>query len=166
MRSAEPDDAAAMLDCAREVFRTSPYLLTSPDEFTLTEEQEREFIAGMLSHPRQLLLVAVSGERVVGILDLRQTIPRRKARHRVLLGMSVREAYRGAGVGTALMERALGWAKAHPDLALVTLEVYAENVRAVALYRRFGFVEKGTLPGGLIHDDGSAWDQVEMFLRV
>lgn len=166
VRSAGVDDAAPMLDCAREVFRTSPYLLTSPDEFNLTEAQERDFIASMLAHPKQLMLTAWADGRVVGILDLRQTIPRRKARHRVLLGMSIREVYRGRGVGRALMERALDWAKAHPDITLVTLEVYAANAPAIALYRKFGFIEKGTLPGGLIDDAGAPWDQIEMYLHV
>lgn len=166
IRSATVDDAAPMLDCAREVFRTSPFLLTSPDEFNLTEAQERDFIASMLAHPKQLMLTAWADGRVIGILDLRQTIPRRKARHRVLLGMSIREAYRGRGVGRALMERALDWAKAHPDITLVTLEVYAANAPAIALYRKFGFIEKGTLPGGLIDDAGQPWDQIEMYLHV
>jgi RimJ/RimL family protein N-acetyltransferase len=112
------------------------------------------------------MLIADDGRRVLGMLDMRQPTARRKARHRVLLGMSVREAFRGRGVGTALLARAIDWARAHPDLSIITLEVYAANRRAIALYERFGFVPKGTLPGGLIHDDGSAWDQIEMYLRV
>lgn len=163
---ATPEDASAMLDAAHDAFRTSPYLLTSPDEFTMTESEERAFVAGILAHPRQLMLIAEADGVVLGMLDMRQPSPRRKARHRVLLGMSVREACRGQGVGTALMARAIEWARANPDLSLVTLEVYAANTRAIALYERFGFVPKGTLPGGLVHDDGSAWDQVEMFLSV
>lgn len=166
VRSATPDDATAMLDAANDAFRTSPFLLTSPDEFTMTEPQEREFVAGILTHPRQLMLIAEEDGVVLGMLDMRQPSSRRKARHRVLLGMSVREAFRGQGVGTALMARAIEWARAHPDLSLITLEVYAANSRAIGLYERFGFVPKGTLPGGLVHDDGSAWDQVEMYLPV
>ncbi|MCE7974554.1 MAG: GNAT family N-acetyltransferase [Leptolyngbya sp. PLA1] len=166
IRAATPDDAPAMLDAARDAFRTSPFLLTSPDEFTMTESEEREFVAGILAHPRQLMLIAEEAGRVLGMLDMRQISIRRKARHRVLLGMSVREAFRGRGVGTALMSRGVHWARAHPDLSLITLEVYAANTRAITLYKRFGFLPKGTLPGGLVHDDGSAWDQVEMYLRV
>lgn len=166
VRSATPDDAAAMLDAGHDAFRTSPFLLTSPDEFTMTEPQEREFVAGILAHPRQLMLIAEADSVVLGMLDMRQPSTRRKARHRVLLGMSVREACRGQGVGTAMMARAIEWARAHPDLSLITLEVYAANSRAIELYKRFGFVPRGTLPGGLVHDDGSAWDQVEMYLPV
>jgi RimJ/RimL family protein N-acetyltransferase len=166
VRHATPDDSPAMLDAAHDAFRTSPFLLTSPDEFTLIEDQERAFVSAMAAHPRQLMLIAEDDCRVLGMLDMRQPSTRRKARHRVLLGMSVREAFRGMGVGAALMARAVEWARAHPELALITLEVYAANSRAIALYERFGFTPRGTLPGGLVHDDGSAWDQVEMYLRV
>lgn len=166
VRPATPADAASMLDAAHDAFRTSPFLLTSPDEFVMTEPQEREFVAGILAHPRQLMLIAEDAGRVLGMLDMRQPSTRRKARHRVLLGMSVREAFRGQGVGSALMARAIEWARNQPDLSLITLEVYAANTHAISLYERFGFVPKGTLPGGLVHDDGSAWDQIEMYLRV
>lgn len=166
LRAATPDDAPSMLDAAHDAFRSSPFLLTSPDEFTMTQAEERTFVAGILAHPRQLMLIAEEAGHVLGMLDMRQISTRRKARHRVLLGMSVREASRGRGVGTALMARGVAWARAHPDLSLITLEVYAANTRAIALYERFGFVPRGTLPGGLVHDDGSAWDQVEMYLRV
>lgn len=166
VRPATREHAAAMLDAAHDAFRTSPYLLTRPDEHTMTESEERAFVAGILAHPRQLMLIAEEGGRVLGVIDMRQPSTRRKARHRVLLGMSVREACRGQGVGAALMARAIEWAWAHPDHSLVTLEVYAANSRAIALYERFGFVPEGTLPGGLVHDDGSAWDQVEMYQPV
>jgi hypothetical protein len=69
VRSATPDDAPAMLDAAHDAFRSSPYLLTSPDEFTLTEQEERQFVAGILAHPRQLMLIADDGRRVLGMLD-------------------------------------------------------------------------------------------------
>lgn len=166
IRSATPADAARVLTCAREVFVTSPHVLTSPGEFTMTEEQEREFIARLESHPRQVMLIAEHEGMVIGILNLTQTVEKRKMRHRVLLGMSVLQKYRGRRVGTALMSEAIRWAESHPDLQLVTLQVYEANAAGMALYRRFGFKVAGTMPGGLIHDDGSVWDQVEMYREV
>lgn len=166
VRSALADDAAPVLDCVREVFETSEYTLTSRGEFTKTEAEEREFVQALHDHPRQIMLIAEHAGLVVGVLGLTQNTAKRKMRHSVLLGMSVRLPYRGRRVGTALMSEAVAWARAHPDIKLVTLAVYSANAPGRALYDRFGFTPTGVLPGGLIHDDGSLWDQIEMYLRV
>ncbi|MBX3410291.1 MAG: GNAT family N-acetyltransferase [Phycisphaeraceae bacterium] len=173
VRSAAVADAPLVLDCAREVFQTSQYTLTCADEFTMTLDEEAAFIASLESHPRQIMLVAydepAAGEppaQFTGILVLKQNTSRRKLRHSVDLGMSVRSTHRGRAVGSALLGRAVEWARAHPDLRQITLAVYAANAPGLALYRRLGFVEHGRLPDGLIHDDGRCWEQVLMHLMV
>jgi RimJ/RimL family protein N-acetyltransferase len=166
VRSAKPEDAARVLVCAREVFQTSPFVLTSPGEFNFTEEQERELIQKFQDHPRQVMLIAEHGDRVIGILALTQNTAKRKMRHSVLLGMSVLLAFRGRRVGTALMHVAIEWAMNHPELKLVTLDVYVANKAGRALYERFGFKTTGILPGGLMHDDGTVWDQMAMHREV
>jgi putative acetyltransferase len=65
-------------------------------------------------------------------------------RHVATLGMAVESSWRGRGVGSALMVAAMQWAR-NWGVEKVTLEVYPSNDRAVALYRRFGFVEEGKL---------------------
>jgi RimJ/RimL family protein N-acetyltransferase len=57
------------------------------------------------------------------------------------IGMSVATAWRRRGVGTALIEAAAEWARAH-TLGRLTLEVLADNAAALALYRKVGFVEE------------------------
>lgn len=50
----------------------------------------------------------------------------------------VEEAYRGRGIGTALMEHAIEWLEAH-RADPITLAVAVGNVEVMAFYRRFGF---------------------------
>lgn len=166
VRSATVDDAERVLEFAREVFVTSPYVLTSPGEFTMTLEQERDFLGKLHAHPRQLMLIAEHRGHVVGNLVLSQNTAKRKLRHTVVLGMSIREAYRGRRVGTAMMREAVAWAEANPELQIITLAVYAANAPAMALYQRFGFVEHGRLPGALLDDEGRGWENVDMHRRV
>lgn len=173
IRSALPADAASALACAREMFSTSDYTLTSKDEFSVTLEQETALFTSVADHPRQAFLLAIDesahdehGPLVIGLMSMFQNTAKRKLRHTVNLGMGIRTAYRGRGVGDALMTAGMAWARAHPDLHIVTLEVYAANTPGLALYRRQGFITHGSLPGGLIHDDGSEWDQIFMHCRV
>ncbi|MGZ4151401.1 MAG: N-acetyltransferase family protein, partial [Actinomycetota bacterium] len=65
-------------------------------------------------------------------------------RHVATLGMFVDRGWRGLGIGTALMREALRWARA-VGVEKIELTVYPGNETARALYRRFGFVEEGTL---------------------
>jgi diaminopimelate decarboxylase len=92
---------------------------------------------------REANIVAVAGGRVVGSLGItRDDHP--VTRHVATLGMFVAEGWRGAGIGTALMHEALRWARA-VGVEKLELTVYPGNEAARALYRRFGFVEEGTL---------------------
>lgn len=173
IRSASPSDAPAVLACAREMFSTADYTLTSKDEFSFTLEQEAALLTSVADHPRQTFLIAIDesardehGPLVIGLMSMFQNTAKRKLRHIVNLGMGIRTAYRGRGVGDALMTAGMAWARAHPDLHIVTLEVYAANTPGLALYRRHGFVTHGSLPGGLIHDDHTEWDQILMHCRV
>jgi RimJ/RimL family protein N-acetyltransferase len=168
LRAARPDDAPVVLAYAHEIFATCAYLLTSAGEFTLTPEEEREIIADVLAHPRQVMMIAVEEGtgRVVGMLSLRQNTAKRKLRHCVQLGMTIRDGWRGRGLGKAMMRSAIDWARANPDIEQIILEVYAVNEPGLRLYRGCGFVEHGRIPGGLIHDDGTRWDQVLMHLEV
>jgi RimJ/RimL family protein N-acetyltransferase len=172
VRSATPADSALVLDCARDVFETSDFTLTSRDEFRMTLEEETAFVSRLEAHPRQLMLIAhdlpadAPPAQFTGILVLTQNTAKRKLRHSVELGMSIRSTHRGRGIGTALLGCAVKWARANPDLLQITLGVYAANAAGLALYRRHGFVEHGRLPAGLIHDDGSTWEQIHMHLMV
>jgi ribosomal protein S18 acetylase RimI-like enzyme len=60
--------------------------------------------------------------------------------------MSVEQAWRGQGVGAALLAEALRWARS-VGVEKVTLSVYQHNTRAIALYRKFGFIDEGRLSG-------------------
>jgi putative acetyltransferase len=91
----------------------------------------------------QIALVATVAREVVGNLGLtRFTRPRRA--HVGEIGMGVRDDWQGKGVGSALMEAALDLADNWLGLRRIELHVHADNERAIALYRKFGFVVEGT----------------------
>lgn len=91
----------------------------------------------------QHTLVATVAGDVVGNLGLtRFTRPRRA--HVGEIGMAVRDDWHGKGVGSVLMEAALDLADNWLGLRRIELHVHADNERAIALYRKFGFEVEGT----------------------
>ena len=89
--------------------------------------------------------------RIVGNLGLHQT----HARGVVSLGMSIVAEARGRGGGRALMDAAMTWVQARPELHKVELEVWPDNERAIALYERFGFEVEGLRRDHYRRRDGS-----------
>jgi RimJ/RimL family protein N-acetyltransferase len=89
---------------------------------------------------------AFHGERMVGVSGL-SFEPRAKARHKAtLFGMYVPAAFRGCGIGRALVRAVLERARARRDVRLVQLTVTDGNAAARTLYERFGFVAFGLEP--------------------
>jgi RimJ/RimL family protein N-acetyltransferase len=79
-------------------------------------------------------------------------------------GMSVGAAYRGVGVGSALLRAAIAWATA-AGFAKIVLSVFPHNARAIAFYERHGF----TLEGRRVRQfrrDGGYLDELLMGLPL
>ena len=63
-----------------------------------------------------------------------------------LQSLAVERASRGKGIGTALLEALVEWAR-ESGYRTLHLEVRAGNRPALGLYRRFGFAQAGIRPG-------------------
>jgi RimJ/RimL family protein N-acetyltransferase len=81
------------------------------------------------------------------------------------LGMLVAAGWRGRGVGTALVAASIEWARAR-RLHKLTLGVFPHNQAAIALYRKFGFVEEGRRVRHIRRASGELWDLIEMGLLL
>ena len=140
VRPARPRDAASYVETYRAVAGELRYIQTERVSGAVRSYRKRfrRSRTNEVAH-----LVAASGERVIGNLSIsRDHHP--ATRHVATLGMFVAADWRGRGVGSALMAEALTWARA-AGVERVELTVYPHNTAAVALYRKFGFVEEGRL---------------------
>ena len=89
-------------------------------------------------------LIACRAEQVLGHLGLDvHRSPRRK--HAATLGLAVRTSAQRQGVGSALLGAAVEMAERWLAVRRIELDVYVDNVAAIALYRKFGFIVEGTL---------------------
>ena len=137
IRRAEPDDCSALY----EMF-TSPKLYANTLQLPYpSREQWRQRLS---DSDGTYNLVAVVGERVVGMLGL-HTFPRPRRRHAAAVGLTVHEDWHGKGVGSALMRAGLDLADNWLNLTRLELEVYTDNEAAIHLYERFGFEREGLL---------------------
>ncbi|HEX6132022.1 MAG TPA: GNAT family N-acetyltransferase [Actinomycetota bacterium] len=140
IRPARPRDARSYLDAWRAVVAEGRWVRTEAVEGTVGAYRRR-FRRSWSAEGADL--VALDGARVVGHVSLtRERHP--ATRHVATLGIAVAPDVRGRGVGSALMAEAIRWARAAGVHKLV-LSVYPGNAAAIALYRRFGFVEEGRL---------------------
>jgi RimJ/RimL family protein N-acetyltransferase len=104
--------------------------------------------------------VAVAGEELVGSLHVE--VSRFGFGE---LGMSVARAWRGRGVGSALLAAAIEWAR-EQGLHKLSLSVFPHNEAAIGLYRKHGFVEEGRRVKHYRRASGELWDSVEMGLLL
>jgi RimJ/RimL family protein N-acetyltransferase len=105
-------------------------------------------------------LVALGAGEIVGCLHLEES-------HFGFgeIGMMVARGWRGRGVGTALVAAAIELARAR-GLHKLTLGVFPHNEAAIALYRKFGFLEEGRLTKHIRRANGELWDLIEMGLLL
>jgi putative acetyltransferase len=139
IRRAELDDCAALYElfsCPKVIAGT--FQLPYP-----SLEQWRQRLAETSDGTYKM--VAVVGDRVVGMLGL-QTFPKNPRRKHVgTFGVSVHDDWQGKGIGTELLRAALDMADKWLNLTRMELEVYADNEPAIRLYERFGFEREGRL---------------------
>jgi RimJ/RimL family protein N-acetyltransferase len=105
-------------------------------------------------------LVAVVDDEVVGSLNVE---PSRFGYGEI--GMAVAREWRGRGAGSALLAEATAWAREH-GLHKLSLSVFPHNAAAIALYRKFGFVEEGRRVKHYRRASGELWDSIEMGLLL
>ena len=161
LRCAGEGDALALIEAAKNVFIDGEGMVVDPDEFTKSEDQEKLWIKGLNENPRQLLLVAEVDGRIVGNIDF-HIARRRRVSHWGEFGMSVQPGWRSRGVGNALLGSLVAWATSVQEIEKIILRVRADNPRAIALYKKHGFVQCGLSKDVLKLDDGVYVDEVTM----
>ena len=149
-----PGDAPAVFALHRRVLEEGDWFITEPEEFPEGVESK---VAAIREAGRALNGVFLVGRHRHVLVGWIQVVggARRRTRHVGRVEMMVDAPWRGRGVGTALLEGVIAWAAAHPLLRKLSLNVFAHNTRAIALYEKFGFVEEGRREREYQFADGS-----------
>ena len=140
VREAQPRDAAALVALAEEIAAEPEGWLLS-DGGWRTAGDERRFLRALRRHRDAAVFVAESKNGVVGRLSLGRD-PHPASRHVADLGLMVAAGSRRRGIGRALLQQSVDWAR---DVGIRKLElhVFPHNDAAIALYEGFGFRREG-----------------------
>lgn len=142
IRNAEPEDASAMIALINQLDTESTFLSREPGEFSFTEEQERAYIQTHKESQNSRLLVAEIAGRIVGSAGTEFGKGNRQYMHAGSVSIAVAKACWGMNIGRVLMEENIRWLSQN-GVEKVNLTVDTQNVRAVSLYQKLGFVIEG-----------------------
>lgn len=157
VREATLDDTEAFVDTMWSVAEEGRWIAT---EVPFDREDKRAGFRSVVEADDSAAWVAEVDGRVVAHLGLHRT------RYGTFeLGMAIRDGHRSRGVGTALMNAALAWART-TDAHKIELQVWPDNDAALALYEKFGFEREGYLRQQYRRRDGSLRDAVVMGLLL
>lgn len=147
VRRATPEDAVLLAELGARTFADAFGASNTPEDMAaylaanFSPERQRE----ELVDPSRTFLIAEEEGRAVGYAQLRSAPPANgEAGSRLeLVRLYATRDRVGRGVGAALMERFVraGEEEGHDGL---TLSVWEHNPRAIAFYRKWGFVETGS----------------------
>lgn len=90
------------------------------------------------------ILVALADGRFAGFAGLHANAKSGRRAHAMHLGITVGGDFQGRGIGTALMKALVDLADGWLNVFRLELNVFADNARAITLYKRFGFEVEGT----------------------
>lgn len=145
-REARPEDAGALLEYIGTVAAETDNLLFGSEGLGVSVEAEHAFLEKSLHSQRSIYLLALDGDMIAGQASFSCRADRARIAHWGTVGITVRKSFWHQGVGTALMQRLIAFARDTAQAEMMQLEVRSDNAAAIALYKKLGFVKTGTFP--------------------
>jgi L-amino acid N-acyltransferase YncA len=141
IRPAQTGDSCAIIDTVRSQAMERSYVLM--EHYGRDVEAEQEYISG-LNIAKNLLIVAATGDEVVGCLAALQADAgrRRETAHILYVGLHLREAFRGLGIGPQLHDYTITWA-VEKGFKKLEANIFTTNKRSLSMFKNAGFVEEG-----------------------
>ncbi len=158
-------DAEDLIAYSKIVFASTDQLLNTVEEYTITLEGEKAWINNFLQNPNLLALVAELDNQIVGMLFFVSNNKRKNA-HTGEFGVNIHPDFQTLGIGKALTQYLIEWAKAHSQIEKVFLQVFATNAKAISLYASLGFKEEGRFPKAIKQDNGAYVDIIQMYIET
>ncbi|MFH0792250.1 MAG: GNAT family N-acetyltransferase [bacterium] len=120
----------------------------------LSLESEEKYLKSFLEKTKKrqaVKLIVFTGKKLIGVADIKLD-DKSIDSHIGAFGITIHKNYRGEGIGKLLMKLVLETAKDNlKGMKLVILSVFGNNPVARRMYQKFGFIDYGNLPKGVLH---------------
>lgn len=165
LRYPKQGDAKLMCDYINILSKEKTYITWQGEKIKLTDEQkylDKQIKRFKSKESVQLLLFVNNNLSGISSIDLGERVQD----HIGSFGISILKEFRGMGLGKLLMKNILDEANKNlPRLKIITLEVFADNKKAISMYKSFGFKEYGKLPDGNKYK-GKFVDDILMYKKI
>ena len=165
VRYPQKNDAEEMRNYVNALSLEKTFVSFQGEQISLAEETK--FLESQLKRvedKKSVHLLVFANNKLIGAssIDLKD----RASSHEGVFGISIAKDYRGQGIGGKFMELIIKEAiKNLPELKIITLGVFANNLQAIKMYEDFGFIEYGRLPKGFMYK-GQPIDHVYMYKEL
>lgn len=141
-RRAKIEDAESIVAFYNRVGGETSFLSFEKDEYPMSVKEQVEDIKGLEGNKNNIMLIALDGENIVALATI-HSASKIKSRHDGELGIVVEKAHQGQGIGSELIRQLIEWCKSNGVTKRISLDTRADNVPAVSLYLKFGFILEG-----------------------
>jgi RimJ/RimL family protein N-acetyltransferase len=163
IRVAGVKDARRLVEHGNVVGGESDFLGYGKDQFPIPLEK-LEMQLGLATGSKQnITIIGSILDEVVSVAGL-FTSPGKRS-HVADLGITVRQSCWNLGIGAAMLQYLVTWARATRVLRKIHLEVMVQNASAIRLYEKAGFAVEGTLRRALLKN-GVFIDMLVMGLLI
>lgn len=157
-KSLSKEDWVMHKEIRLEALKFAPTAFSSSYEESLAISEK-----GWRERSTENAIFAIADGKPVGLIYAIVN-PRKKISHVAnIFGFYVSNKFRGQGIGSKLMEKAIKKIKVNPDVIKINLGVISDQDSAVRLYENFGFKKVGCLSKEL-QINGKFFDQLAMEL--
>lgn len=163
LRNGTRDDGESVLNVFNKTHEETDYLLSYSDENSFDATKEGEFLEKKIDSPNEIEIIAIVNDKVVGTAGIEAVGRNDKVKRRVEFGVSILKEYWGVGIGGALLNACIECAK-EAGYVQLELSVVSDNERAIAMYKKAGFIEYGRNPKGF-HSRLSGYQEI-VFMRL
>jgi RimJ/RimL family protein N-acetyltransferase len=148
IRHAKIKDAAQIIQYGNEIGGESNNLGYGKGEYPFSLEHLKNNLAASKNNKNFLLTVGLIDEILVSAGSMAGHSGNRN-QHIADLGISVRKQYWRLGIGAAMINFMIDWAKTNKFFKRINIEVKADNENGIKLYEKCGFIYEGLIHRGI-----------------